>query len=177
MRDRIGKAARVEEKVLTKEQKAAQRSKAGMNLPCTRSFIRTLAIGFFLVCLRGCGLRQEPIFDTTISLPPAPIYEHPRLSAGEQARIHDIPFPLQVQPRKLLLTESQMVISYTSYLTQEELSAFYHTGMDYWGWEELGIVRSDESCLMFAKPSKLCTIVLRSKGTETYVVLFTTLRS
>ncbi len=148
-----------------------------MNFIRIRDFIRTLAIGFFLVCLTGCGLHQETVYDTVMSAPTAAVVEYPRLTTEEQARIHDIPFPLQVQPRKLLLNESQMVIAYTSQFPQDELVSFYHKGMDYWGWEELGIVSSDESCLTFAKPSKLCTITLRSKGPETYIVLFTTLRS
>lgn len=142
-----------------------------------KSFIRTLAIGFFLICFPGCGLRQEVSVDTITSVPHVAVVEYYCLTQEELARIHDLSFPLQVQPRKILLNEGQMVIAYTSGLSQEELIGFYHTGMDYWGWEELGIVRSDESCLMFAKPSKLCTITLRPKGSETYVVLFTTLRS
>ncbi len=141
-----------------------------------RVFVKVLFMGTLLVCLSGCGGRQELSLSSVIMTPAVQVEEFPNLTPEELARLHDMSFPLNVQPKKLLFTETQMVLTYTTELSQEELRVFYHTSMDYWGWEELGIVMAPESCLMFAKPSKLCTIVLRSEGTQTSVTLFTTLK-
>jgi hypothetical protein len=96
----------------------------------------------------------------------------PYLSPEEQARLHDISFPLQVRPLRLLATEQQIVLSYRTELSQVELIAFYHPDMEYCGWEEIAVVQAAESALLYSKPSKLCSIYLRPEGAYTHVTLF-----
>ncbi len=125
-----------------------------------------------LLCflLTGCGLRQGSF---------TRLYKQasfPALTEEERARIHDISFPLEVEPTKLSFTESQMALAYMTDLSQEDLISLYRTGMEYWGWEELGVVTAAESSLMFSKPSKVCTIVLRPEGIQTRVLIFTTVK-
>jgi hypothetical protein len=140
-------------------------------------FMKVLFMGTLLACVSGCGSYQKA---TSHSVPLlnslADTFEAPLLTTEELAKLHDLPFPLKAQPTKLLLTDTQKVLAYRTDLSQQELSDFYHANMEYCGWEELGIVRAPESCFTFSKPSKLCTIVLRSEGTITSVTLFSTLK-
>ena len=140
-------------------------------------FVKVLFMGTVLACLSGCGSYQMTAPHSVHLLSnSADDSEIPLLTTEELAKLHDLPFPLKAQPVKLLLTDSQKVLAYRTELSQEEISDFYHANMEYCGWEELGIVSAAESCFTFAKPSKLCTIVLRSEGTLTSVTLFTTLK-
>lgn len=100
----------------------------------------------------------------------------PGLTSEEQARIHDIPFPSQVYPTKILFSETQLVLSYSTHISQSKLIDFFLAGMEYWGWELLGNVLAQESCLMFAKPSKVCSITLRKEDDSTRVLIFSTLK-
>jgi hypothetical protein len=99
---------------------------------------------------------------------------HPELTTEEQAKIQDIPFPSQIKPQKLLFTQSQIAFSYETSLSREELVEFFGTGMDYWGWEQLGTIEAAESCLLFSKPSKLCAILLRDEDQMRWVTFFIT---
>ena len=128
-------------------------------------------VGILICCvLTGCGLRQGPFVGTYTQ------GSFPALTEEERARIHDISFPLEVEPTKLSFTESQMVLAYKTDLSQEKLISLYRTGMEYWGWEELGVVNADETCLIFSKPSKVCAITLRPEGAQTRVLIFSTLK-
>lgn len=100
----------------------------------------------------------------------------PELSAEEQAKIHDIPFPSQVKPMKLLLSDNQMVLSYFSRLSINELVDFFTARMDYWGWELVSAVEAVESCLLFSKPTKVCTITMRNEEQMTRVTLFSSIK-
>jgi hypothetical protein len=138
--------------------------------------VKALFIGIVFVCLSGCGLRQESSMHTVTTVPVVQGAEFPVLTQEELARLHDLSFPLRVEPRNLLMTDAQMVFSYTTELSEDELITFYHAQMDYLGWEEQAVVKAPESCLMFTKPSKLCTITLRSDGALRRVTLFITLK-
>lgn len=119
--------------------------------------MKRVFLSSLLLLLTGCAGTKQ----VRLEQRPPECAVLPCLTEEERARIHDISFPLQVQPTKLLLTESQMVLSFLSELSQGKLSAFYRTSMEYWGWKEFGAVLAQESCLIFVKPSKLCVITLR----------------
>ncbi len=127
-------------------------------------------LGTTLLSLSGCI--KQGSFTGFYSQAP-----FPELSEEERARIHDISFPLGVEPTKLSITESQMVLAYKIDQSQEKLISLYRSGMEYWGWEELGVVEAAESSMMFSKPSKVCTITLRPEGSDTRVLIFTTVKS
>jgi len=88
--------------------------------------------------------------------------------------MNDIPFPLGVTPIKVYDAEGSAVLSYTSCMTAAEIKTFYHTEMEYAGWEELGSIVAQESCLIYSKPSKLCTITFGSPKGQMAVVSFIT---
>ncbi len=127
-------------------------------------------LAIVLLSLTGCSSHQfgRGTFGRTNSL---------ALTQEERARIHDISFPLNVEPIKLLFTESQMVISFVTELSQTQLIKDYRAGMEYWGWHEIGRIAAQESCLIFIKPSKVCSIILRPEGLKIRVVLFSTIKS
>ena len=100
----------------------------------------------------------------------------PELSTEELAKIHDIPFPSQVKPMRLLLSDTQLVLTYVSSLSISEVLDFFTSGMEYWGWETLGSVTALESCLIFSKPTKICAITLRKEEQMTRVTLFTSVK-
>jgi hypothetical protein len=122
-------------------------------------------LGVLLMCLPGCAYRQESLVVDR--------ERFPLFSAEERARIDDLSFPLQVEPEKLLSTENQLVLTYLTSLSQDALCDMYHTSMEYWGWEEDAVVRAPESCLLFSKPSKVCSVLMRPEGLQTRVTLFT----
>ena len=122
---------------------------------------------FLLAALPGCAYQGS--FSGTYRK-----NSFPSLSSEERARIHDISFPLEVELTKVSFTEKQMVLAYKTDMTQEKLISLYRAGMEYWGWDELGIVRAAESSLVFSKPSKVCTIMLRPEGNQTRVLIFET---
>ncbi len=132
----------------------------------------TRALAGVLLCgvLTGCGVRQRPFTGTYTR------NSFPALTEEERARICDIAFPLEIEPTKLSFTESQMVLAYKTELSQEKLISLYRTGMEYWGWEELGMATAAETSLIFSKPSKVCAITLRPEGDCTRVLIFTTVK-
>lgn len=68
------------------------------------------------------------------------------------------------------------MLSFKTDMSQENLNETYRKGMEYWGWERLGNIKSAESCMIFSKPSKICTITFRPEGYATRVVVFTTVK-
>lgn len=98
----------------------------------------------------------------------------PELTREEQARIHDIPFPSQIKPIKILFSQTQIVLYYLTTSSHAELIEFFKGGMDYWGWELQGNIVAQESCIMFTKPSKICVITFRPEDEMTRVTLFST---
>lgn len=131
--------------------------------------LRLLAIaGGILLLLSGCSPLK---FSSAVRSS-----SFPSLSEEERARIHDISFPLEVEPTKLSFTEKQLVLSFKADLSQENLNEFYRKGMEYWGWDRLGDVLAVESCMVFSKPSKICVITFRKEGYGTRVLIYTTVR-
>ena len=130
-------------------------------------FKRVVA-GSLLLCLTGCTqFRSSRSVRRT---------RFPTLTEEERARIHDISFPLGVEPTKLSFTEKQLVLSFKTELSQDKLNEIYRKGMEYWGWERLGNIKAAESCMTFSKPSKICMITFRNEGFSTRVVIFTTVK-
>ena len=60
--------------------------------------------------------------------------------------------------------------------SQDKLNELYRKGMEYWGWERLCNIKAAETCMMFSKPSKICSITFRREGFYTRVVVFTTVK-
>ncbi len=129
-------------------------------------FYKRVVMGGLLLCLPGCARFQSS----------RTRYKVPVVTEEERARIHDITIPLGIEPTKLSFTEKQLVLSYTIALSQDKLNEVYRKGMEYWGWERLGTVCAAESCMIFSKPSKVCSVVFRKEGPLTRVVIFTTVR-
>ena len=94
------------------------------------------------------------------------------LTQEECARLHDLVFPLEVEPYKRSLVGSEVIVSFTASLSNDQIISFYQTNMVQAGWKLGGVVRTSESCLVFVKPSKYCTIVVRSVGQDVEVTLF-----
>lgn len=131
-----------------------------------QSLLNNTLLTIFLVSLTACSLRQPSGWRRTASV----------LTHEERSRIHDLTFPLNVQPTKLLFNERQMVLSFTTELTQAQLIKDYRAGMEYWGWDEVGSVAASESCLIFIKPSKVCAVMIRPEGSERRVMIFSTIK-
>ena len=112
-----------------------------------------LVIG--LLSLSGCIRRGVVITPPVIK---------PVVTAEERARLHDVSFPLGVDPCKIRFDE-QVVLTYNSPQSLNELIVFYKRDMECLGWKERLVIEADESMLLFEKPSKMCVIVLR-KGSE-----------
>ncbi len=106
-------------------------------------FYKRVVAGGLLLCLTGCTqFRSSRSVRRT---------QFPTLTEEERARIHDISFPLGVEPTKLLFTEKELVLSFKADLSQDKLNETYRKGMEYWGWERLGNVKAAESCMIFSK--------------------------
>lgn len=138
----------------------------------TRVFVKVTFMGTLLVCLTGCAGQQEPVPHIVTTVGSSQAEEYPKVTQEELARLHDLSFPLHAEPYKLLSVDNQMIFAYATDHSHDELVAFYHAQMDYCGWEEISLLRGPESCLVFSKPSKLCTITLRSEGAKIRVTIF-----
>ena len=132
------------------------------------TFYKRVLAGGVLLCLTGCTQ-----FRSFRSVRKAPFLQ---LTEEERARIHDISFPLGVEPTKLLFTEKELVLSFKADISQDKLNEKYRKDMEYWGWERLGNIKATESCMIFSKPSKICTITFRNEGLSTRVLVFTTVK-
>ena len=119
---------------------------------------------FLLVfCCFGCSPRKRK----------KDVVYHESVSSCE-ARLTDIPFPLNSVPSDVGLCDSygdetktqqdaaQMAVSFVTTLSRDKLGEFYHQEMERFGWKELCIIHAiDESLLLYEKPFRLCTISLR----------------
>ncbi len=96
------------------------------------------------------------------------------LTDEERARLHDIAFPEDVRPEKLVSQSGQTILTYISKSSVQELFDFYRTDMEYIGWDLVTAFKADESCLIFEKPAKRCIVTTRSDemAGQTRVILF-----
>ncbi len=85
------------------------------------------------------------------------------LTAEERARLHDLSFPLAVEPRKVCFEEGKMVLSFETEQSKAEIINFYRTDMECLGWKRDFIIEAESSCLLFVKPSKVCIITITSE--------------
>ncbi|MBA3954036.1 hypothetical protein H0X48_01835 [Candidatus Dependentiae bacterium] len=88
---------------------------------------------------------------------------------SDEERLVDIPLPgSQIlynitsthDPRKLALI-------YKTDFKLEDIIAFYRLQMECLGWQEAEIIKGYHTCLLFKKPSKVCSIILKSSKSLT----------
>ena len=128
-------------------------------------FYSVLGIGIGL-CLAGCARQETPI--RPLSEPLVLVTEE------ERARLHDIAFPLEVQPTRVP-AQSGQIFSYSSKQSIIDLFDFYRADMEYLGWDAVAAFKAAaECCIVFEKPAKRCIITIRPGETshQAHVVIF-----
>ena len=78
----------------------------------------------------------------------------------DEARLVDIPFPLQSKLYGTIDTQSgNQYITFESQLSSENLMSLYHSEMERLGWSESGVFSPDQELLLiYEKPHKICVI-------------------
>lgn len=88
------------------------------------------------------------------------------MSADEQqARMSDIAIPFDARLFDLqtdALTQSQTVLGYVSAMPVAEVASFYVTQMEILGWRCMDHVSGCEDLLVFERPGRSCSVVLRA---------------
>jgi hypothetical protein len=91
---------------------------------------------------------------------------HHRPVSSCEARLVDVPFPLQVIPKELDFSAedatAHVAVEFYTTLSGDQLGDFYHKEMEQYGWKELCVFNVvDERLLLFEKPFKFCVISIR----------------
>lgn len=86
----------------------------------------------------------------------------------QEARLIDIPIPVQADPLSLhgdrLGNEekSSLVLAYRVYSKKQDIRSFFALEMERLGWNMIADIEDVESLLVFVKPTKVCTVSMRS---------------
>lgn len=90
------------------------------------------------------------------------------ISEEIRARLYDIPLPINKDIWILCDQKDsrKQILKYLAQGTLEDLFIYYKTEMEYLGWQELTITQADDSCMVFVKPGKTCTIVISQTNTQ-----------
>lgn len=87
------------------------------------------------------------------------------ISADEQqARLSDIaiPFDARLLDQYADFSQSQTVLGYVSAMSMPDVVGFYTTQMETLGWHCAEHIRGCEELLLFERPGRSCSVVLRS---------------
>ena len=105
--------------------------------------------------LAGCKNKQ--VASRKKSQAPA---EHSHYLEIDEARLVDIPFPLQSKLYGMVDAQSgNQYITFESPLSSESLMSLYHSEMERLGWSELAVFsQNQELALVYEKPHKICMI-------------------
>lgn len=91
------------------------------------------------------------------------------LARKKEAKLEDIPLPLQVKPIKDFFSDeegeysSQVVIGYETDMFTEEIAKFYEQQMDRNGWACLSRTDGREILFNFVKPYRVCSVSVRQR--------------
>lgn len=122
-------------------------------------FIRQFLIWFVLLVCFGCIKRER-------------FTDRERLEIKIQlARLADVPMPLGIIPILEYVNDNSF-----GYLHSDEasgLALYYQTQMDRYGWNLIGVFQGLEYVLVFEKPHKLVSIVIRKQKDQSSVVILT----
>lgn len=86
----------------------------------------------------------------------------------QEARLIDIPIPIHADSlgfHEQQLTDGNadsLVLAYRVHLKQSDIRIFFEIEMERLGWDMMANVQDVESLLVFVKPTKVCTVSLRS---------------
>lgn len=86
------------------------------------------------------------------------------------ARLADVPIPLGNKPVLEYIDDNSF-----AYLQDEslDLTAYYRAEMDQYGWNLFGAFEGLEQVLVFEKPHKLVSIVIRKQQDQNFVMILT----
>ncbi len=121
-----------------------------------------ILFSLFLIVLSGCK-------------PPSVYKQKTREVWREhEAKLYDIPIMLNAQPEQINTPNdtNQFALAYAIRSTLDEVQKFYVGQMERFGWQLHSSFEANERLLVFEKPSKLCSISLRSHKDQTKVVIF-----
>ncbi|MCX5922278.1 MAG: hypothetical protein NTX86_03045 [Candidatus Dependentiae bacterium] len=93
------------------------------------------------------------------------------LPVYREAKLDDIPIPLSAflqsyDPKKSSTLVDSIMLTYTVFLSRNDIMLFYDREMERLGWQKLAFVNDEEALLLFSKPTKVCSISLRSNSDE-----------
>ena len=89
----------------------------------------------------------------------------------QTARLSDFPVPLGAKPVLDLISDNSF-----GYLVSDvelDLLKYYTVEMDQYGWSLVGAFDSVERVLIFEKPHKLASIIIRKQGKHCLVLILT----
>ena len=91
-----------------------------------------------------------------------------------EAKLYDIPIMLNAQPEQINTPDdtNQCVLAYTVCNTFDDVQTFYVCQMERLGWQLYSLFDVNERLLIFEKPSKICSVSLRSYKDQTKVIIF-----
>jgi len=99
---------------------------------------------------------------------------------SQEAKLVDIPIPLQAEPLEYFFADQQETAAATSLgysvnMSVDELVAFYQREMDRHGWRCLSECAGKETLTSFVKPARVCSVSIRprAKKAGTNLVIFT----
>lgn len=131
-----------------------------------KAFYTTFLMISVLLCA-GCRSKKKVVHREAVS--------------SCEARLVDVPFPLEAMPRDLDFApvghcgmvsnkqdaHAQVAVEFYTALSSNELIHFYHREMEQLGWKELSVFTiQDESILLYEKPFKLCFIIAAAERTD-----------
>lgn len=135
--------------------------------------IRVVIWGLLVMLLPGCSGVRVSNPDRVITVPNGQTTHFYRaLSQEEKARLHDVSFPITVEPYVITSSEGCSIVGYYSSEPLEKLLEYHAADMEYWGWEKGMLCRGDEACISFRKPSKECVITFRVGPQRVQATLF-----
>jgi len=101
-------------------------------------------------------------------------------SKSQEARLVDIPIPLQAKPLEDFFdlkqeASSTVTLGYKTDMSVQDLATFYQREMDRHGWRCLSDLSGKETLTSFVKPARVCSISIRPRTKQggSDLVIFT----
>lgn len=139
------------------------------------STLRTLICMMFVsLWFVGC---QKPLSKKQI-LKPAVNDTSTQVVEELQAKLYDIPFPIDAHEIKLIshaedLPQTCALSCSTTTSSQDDLEELYHSEMERLGWKELSFVSTEnETVAFFQKPTRSATVVVQRAHAQNAVKIF-----
>jgi len=103
--------------------------------------------------------------------------ENVTLIKQQEAKLIDVPIPLDVEPLPDYFSEhvtkgDELSLGYMSPMSRDELILFYTQEMERLGWKKRGLAHTVETLLYFEKPGRFCAISLRPQNTKINLIIF-----